>query len=230
METTICAFRPIYLDKTDEIVKTIDSDSAVSKYAVLTTKTFKVKTSNGSEENIKIELGDHSAFPIEYSEGRAPARDDEIALSAINADEMSKKVGDVITLVIEGKEKNLTVTGIYSDVTNGGKTAKAVFTDNSANVMWTIVCVELSDKSLVDSKVSGYSDKFDFAKTSDIDEFVSQTLGSTISSVENSFLRRSCRCADYYGTGYTVVYENACCKGQIFHCRNESARFYKLGY
>ncbi|MEH7014520.1 FtsX-like permease family protein [Neobacillus niacini] len=173
-------------DKTNEIVETIDSDSAVSKYTVLKTKTFKVKTSNESEENIKVELGDHSAFHIEYSEGRAPARDDEIALSVINAGEMSKKVGDYLTLVIEGKEKDLTVTGIYSDVTNGGKTAKAVFTDNSANVMWTIVCVELSDKSLVDSKVSGYSDKFDFAKTSDIDEFVSQTLGSTISSVERA--------------------------------------------
>ncbi|WP_409274680.1 ABC transporter permease [Neobacillus sp. SCS-31] len=171
-------------DKTDEIERAIDSDSAVSKYAVMTTKTFKVKTGNGSEENIKVELGDHSAFPIEYSEGRAPARDEEIALSSINADEMGKKVGDATTLVIEGEEKNLTVTGIYSDVTNGGKTAKAVFTDNSANVMWTIVCVELSDKSLVDRKVAEYSDRFDFAKTSDIDEFVSQTLGSTISSVE----------------------------------------------
>lgn len=170
--------------KTDKIVTTIDSDSAVSKYAVMTTKTFKVKMSNESKENIKVELGDHSSFPIKYSEGRAPARDDEIALSTINADELSKMVGDVITLVIAGKEKDLTVSGIYSDVTNGGKTAKAVFTDNSANVMWTIVCIELYDKSLVDSKVLGYSNQFDFAKTSDIDEFVSQTLGSTINSVE----------------------------------------------
>ncbi len=171
-------------DKTDEIVKMIESDSSVSKYTVLTTKTFKVKTNNGTEENIKIELGDHSAFPIEYAEGRAPIHDDEIALSSINGEEMGKKVGDVITLVSEEKEKELTVTGLYSDVTNGGKTAKAVFSDKSANIMWTIICVKLSDISLVDSKVSAYSDKFDFAKTSDIDEFVSQTLGSTISAVE----------------------------------------------
>jgi putative ABC transport system permease protein len=171
-------------DRTEEIVKTIDSDRDVSKYAVMTTKTFKVKMSNGSEENIKVELGDHSLFPIEYSEGRAPVRDDEIALSDINASEMGKKVGDVLTLVMDGKEKDLSVTGLYSDVTNGGKTAKGVFTDNSANIMWTIVTVELSDKSLVDSKVTTYSNEFDFAKTSNIDEFVSQTLGSTIASVE----------------------------------------------
>jgi putative ABC transport system permease protein len=140
-------------EKATEILKTMNSDSTISKYAVLTTKTFKAKTENGSEENIKIELGDHSIFPIEYSEGRAPAAEYEIALSALKSDEMSKKVGDVITLVIEGKEKDLTVSGIYSDITNGGKTAKAVFTDNSVDIMWSTVCAELSDKSLVDRKV-----------------------------------------------------------------------------
>ncbi|RUT41405.1 ABC transporter permease [Paenibacillus anaericanus] len=171
-------------EKTAEIVKTMHSDKTISKFAVLTTKTFKAKMEDGSEENIKIELGDHSIFPIEYSVGRAPSSEDEIALSAINADELSKKVGDVITLVIQGKEKNLSVSGIYSDITNGGKTAKAVFTDNSADLMWSIICAELSDKSLVDGKVSEYANRFDFAKVSDIDEFVTQTFGSTISSVK----------------------------------------------
>lgn len=169
--------------KAAEILKSMNSDSTISKYAVLTTKTFKAKTKNGSEENIKIELGDHSIFPIKYSEGRAPAAEDEIALSALNAGELSKKAGDVITLVIEGKEKNLTVSGIYSDITNGGKTAKAVFTDNSANIMWFVICAELSDQSLVDGKVSEYADRFDFAKVSDIDKYITQTFGSTISSV-----------------------------------------------
>ncbi|MDQ6419555.1 ABC transporter permease [Paenibacillus sp. LHD-117] len=167
-----------------DILKTIDSDSDISKYAVLTTKTFKTKTEAGTEENMKVELGDHSAFPIAYSEGRAPADENEIALSAVNASEMSRKVGDVITLVIEGQEKDLTVVGIYSDVTNGGKTAKAVFTDHSADMIWNIISVELSDKSLISEKVSEYSDRFDFAKTSDIGEYTAQTLGSTISSVE----------------------------------------------
>lgn len=173
-------------EKAAEIIKTMNSDSAISKYAVLTTKTFKAKMEDGSEESIKVELGDHSIFPIEYSEGKAPAAEDEIALSAINADGMSKKVGDVIKLVIDGKEKNFTISGIYSDITNGGKTAKAVFTDHSADIMWSIVSAELSDQSLVDNKVSEYADRFGFAKVSDIDEFVTQTFGSTISSVEKA--------------------------------------------
>ncbi|MCE5169118.1 FtsX-like permease family protein [Paenibacillus profundus] len=173
-------------EKAAEILKTMNSDSTISKYAVLTTKTFKAKMEDGSEENIKIELGDHSIFPIEYSQGRAPAAEDEIALSALNADELSKKVGEVITLVIEGKEKNLTVSGIYSDITNGGKTAKAVFTDNSNDIMWFVICAELSDQSLVDEKTSEYADRFVFATISDIDEFITQTYGSTISSVKKA--------------------------------------------
>ncbi|WP_232697507.1 ABC transporter permease [Brevibacillus daliensis] len=169
--------------KAAEIVKTLERDRSISKYAVLTTKTFKAKTEHGSEEGIKIELGDHSIFPVEYSEGRAPVAEDEIALSAINADELGKKVGDVITLVIEGKEKNLTVCGTYSDITNGGKTAKAVFSDNSADIMWCVIYAELSDKSLVKGKTSEYADRFNFAKISGIDEYITQTFGSTISSI-----------------------------------------------
>ncbi|MGE7091854.1 ABC transporter permease [Lysinibacillus sp. NPDC048646] len=169
--------------KAAEIIKTLNNDSTISKFTLLTTKTFKVKTEDGSKENIKIELGDHSIFPIEYSEGRVPSADNEMALSTLNADELNKKVGDVITLVSKGKEKNLTISGIYSDITNGGKTAKAVFIDNSADIMGSIICAELSDKTLIDEKVSEYTDRFDFAKVSGIDEFVTQTFGSTISSV-----------------------------------------------
>lgn len=171
-------------EKVDTIVKTMNSDSAISKYTVLTTKVFQTKTDEGSEENIKVELGDHSMFPIEYSKGKAPIAEDEIALSAINADEMSRNVGDVMMLVVDGKEKQFTVSGIYSDITNGGKTAKAVFTDPSANIMWRIICMELTDKSLIDQKVAEYTDRFDAAKVSDIDEYITQTFGSTISSVK----------------------------------------------
>ncbi|MFF5996430.1 ABC transporter permease [Lysinibacillus sp. KU-BSD001] len=171
-------------EKVAVISKTISSDNTISNYTVLTTKIFKAKMEDGSEENIKIEFGDHMTFPIEYSDGRAPAKENEIALSTMNADEMNKKVGDVLTLVIEGKEKELTVSGIYSDITNGGKTAKAIFTDKSTNIMWSIISAEFSNPSLVDRKVSEYADRFNFAKISDVDEFVKQTFGSTISSVK----------------------------------------------
>ncbi len=169
--------------KAEEIIKTMSSDSAISKYAVLTTKTFNIRLEDGTKERLKIELGNHSIFPVDYSDGAAPDSEDEIALSVMNADELNKKVGDIITLVNEGEERNLVVSGIYSDITNGGKTAKAVFTDNSADIMWYVICAKLSDQSLIGSKVLEYTDRFNYAKVSDIDEFIGQTYGSTINSV-----------------------------------------------
>ena len=169
--------------KTAEISKVMESDRSISKYVVLTTKVFNAKTEDGSEESLKIELGDHSIFPLKYSEGRAPVTENEIALSILNANELGKKIGDVITLVSEREEKNLTVCGVYSDITNGGKTAKAAFTDNSSDTMWSVIYVELSDKSFVGSKASEYADRFGYAKVSGIDEYIKQTFGSTISSV-----------------------------------------------
>lgn len=173
-------------ERAAEMIDTLRNDSTISKYAVLATKTFKVKMEGGSEENIKVELGDHTIFPIQYSQGRAPAAEDEIALSALNVDELGKKIGDPITLVIEGRERNFTVSGIYSDITNGGKTAKARFTDQSAGVMWYVICAELSNPSLIGEITSQYADRFSYAKVSDIDEFVAQTFGSTISSVKKA--------------------------------------------
>ena len=162
--------------KAAEIAEKMGSDRFISRYTVLTTKSFTAKTDSGLEERLKIELGDHSIFPVQYSEGRAPVAEDEIALSALNATELGKKVGEVITLVTPGGERNLTVCGIYSDITNGGKTAKAAFSDDSADIMWCIIYAELSDKSLAGEKALEYGEEFDFAKVSDIHEFITQTL------------------------------------------------------
>jgi len=174
------------LEKVADITRAVQSDQAISQFAVLTTKTFRVKLRDGTEENIKIELGDHSIFPIAYTKGKAPAAENDIALSTLYADDMGYEVGDTLTLVIGDVEKKLIVSGIYSDITNGGKTAKAVFSDQSAGTMWSIVSAKLYDPALVAVKVKEYSEAFDYAKTSDIDEYVKQTFGSTISAVKTA--------------------------------------------
>lgn len=169
-----------------DIVAVLSRDNAIAQYAVLETKTFKTKAADGSESNVKVELGDHSAFPIAYSEGGAPASAREIALSKLNADELGKKVGDPMTLIVAGQEQQLTVSGIYSDITNGGKTAKASFEDHLAETMWIVICAELLNKAQLAEKIFDYTEKFRFAKISDIDAFIAQTFGSTIRSVEKA--------------------------------------------
>lgn len=170
-------------NKTEQILDAIHHDSSIAKYTVLTTKTFKTKMEDGTEQNIKIELGDHSIFPIEYSTGRAPTAQHEIALSALNADELNKKIGDSMTLIMAGKERNFKISGIYSDITNGGKTAKAMFTDHSATIMWSVFCLEFSDKALIKDRMAAYASDFPYAKVSAIHDYVIQTFGSTIDAV-----------------------------------------------
>lgn len=172
--------------KTKDIVATLEQDNELENYTVLTTKMLKMKLDNGTEENVKVELGDHSIFPITYSQGKAPSREDEIALSSINAEEMNKKVGDIFTLIVDGQEKQMTVSGIYSDITNGGKTAKAVFKDHSAAVMWSVVVAKLKDPTIIKEKVNEYDAQFSDVKVSDVSQFVNQTFGSTIDAVETA--------------------------------------------
>lgn len=173
-------------EKVTNIAKVMKNDKDIRKFVVLTTKTFTAKLDDRTEERIKVELGDHSVFPLTYAKGQAPSAKNEIALSAMNANEMGKKVGDDISLMIDGEWQNLTISGIYSDVTNGGKTAKAIFLDHSADIMWSVISVELTDPSLVGKKIREYSQKYPFAKVSDIDEFVLQTYGSTINSIQKA--------------------------------------------
>ncbi|MFZ6028927.1 MAG: FtsX-like permease family protein [Chloroflexota bacterium] len=175
-------------EKSAEIARIMAQDDAIAQYALLTTKTFRAILVDGSERRITVELGDHAVLPINYSEGRAPIAEDEIALSVLNAGELGKKVGDAVILVIDGREQVLTVCGIYSDITNGGKTAKAVFRDHSAEVMWSVINARLSQAASAGAVTRAYAEQFAFAKVSGVDEYVTQTFGGTIRAVETASL------------------------------------------
>ena len=169
--------------KTAEITAALAADDAVSRFVALTTKAVEAPAGDGSMVRIVVELGDHSVFPLTYAEGGEPTTDYEIALSVLSAREMGKSVGDVVPVMVAGQVRDLTVSGIYSDVTNGGKTAKAAFTDDAAGIMWSTVSVEFSDASLIGAKAAEYAARFRYAKVSGMDEFVAQTYGPTIRAV-----------------------------------------------
>lgn len=74
-------------------------------------------------ESLRVEVGDYSGDGIAYLHGVRPEAG-EIALSVLNADEYGVGVGDSLTLRRGGGAVTLTVSGIYQDVTSGGRTAK----------------------------------------------------------------------------------------------------------
>lgn len=169
---------------TAEIVEAVSQNPAIAQYSVLTSRMYTVLTETGTEERLKVELGEHDVFPISCSEGRLSKSENEISLSALSADALGKHVGDSLTLESAGGHRVLTVSGIYSDFTNGGITAKAVFDDDSAEIMWSIVNVKLSDSFVIDQVVSDYATQYPNVKITSVNDFMDQMYGATIRSVE----------------------------------------------
>lgn len=163
-----------------DVISYLQNDDEVEKYATFVTSTFKMVSADGTHENLHVEVGDFTQFPLDYMQGRAPKNEDEIALSYINANELKKNVGDKVFLFVEGKEKALTISGMYQDVTNGGKTAKASFSYNKENILWYVVNVDLKLNVGLQEKVKEYKQNFSSAKITDTDDYLTQTLGETI--------------------------------------------------
>ncbi|MDF1568593.1 MAG: ABC transporter permease, partial [Spirochaetaceae bacterium] len=108
----------------DEMVGRIAADKDVVRFSPFLTSRFTLVESDGRTEKIVVESGDFSLFPLDYIQGRAPSGEYEIALSCLNSRDMGKDIGDSIVLRIDGNNRKMIVSGIYQDVTNGGRTAK----------------------------------------------------------------------------------------------------------
>ena len=165
------------------IIRKMEQDGSILSHTALTTKSFQVETPEGTVRNLLTELGDHRIFPVSYVKGQAPVTPDEIALSAMNAEELGKAPGDSLTLITGSGTQTLTVCGIYSDITNGGKTAKAAFPADSDDTVWAVIYAGLKDPSMLSQIVREYTDTFRDTKVTDIRDYVSQTYGPTLNSI-----------------------------------------------
>lgn len=184
----------IDLRKTDTITEDykklqeeLANDPDIEKHAAYITGSFQVKNAEGAWDYINIETGDFSVFPLSYLEGYAPKEDGEIALSYANAskDGLDKKVGDTVIVKVAGAEKKMTVSGIYQDITNGGKTAKATtnLELNENAILWYIVNMDVAKDVNIPEKMEYYQSQYASAQVNDIKEYTQQTLGNIISQM-----------------------------------------------
>ncbi|AIQ24972.1 ABC transporter permease [Paenibacillus sp. FSL H7-0737] len=164
----------------NELITTLNKDSDIAKFSPLITSRFKVLGSDGVWENINVETGDFSIFPLTYVNGGTPESGEEIALSDLNAKEWNKRVGDSVLLEVDGTSKKLTVSGIYQDITNGGRTAKARLPYDPKSVLWYIVALDVNPNVSVQEKMDQYAKLFYPAKVTHLESYLSQTLGNTI--------------------------------------------------
>ena len=163
-----------------EIDRFLSDSNDVAAHAVLVTAGYRALNADGIFENIRVEIGDFSAFPINYSSGRAPILSNEIALSHMNASEFEVGVGDTLILLINGEEQALTVSGIYNDITNGGRTAKGLLPYSPDNILWVVLNINVAYGVSISEKIAEISATFPSARVTDMADWVSQTMGGLI--------------------------------------------------
>ena len=165
------------IERFEDMVTYIEKDSDVEKFSPSITCKFNIINKDGYEESLIVGTGDFTVFPLEYLEGTAPVRDNEIALSYLIAGELEKSVGENIQLVVNNQIKVMQVSGIYQDITNGGKTAKAPIAPNHETALWYMVSLDV--KTDIGKKINEYAEAFYPAKITDIDGYLDQTFGNT---------------------------------------------------
>ncbi|NLD17232.1 MAG: FtsX-like permease family protein [Tissierellia bacterium] len=169
-----------------DLIKDLEKDTDIADFTVKNGKKYEVKLDGGVLGRLQLVSGDHNKFPPAYVSGEIPKLDNEISLSYLSATELNKNVGDSITLLVGGVEKELTVTGIYSDITNGGKTGNISFADDAQASLWSSIPITLKEDVNPSEKVEYYKNNFKDIKVTDIEDYIGQIFGSTISSVNKA--------------------------------------------
>lgn len=183
------------MQTTQKLLEKLGEDARVERFALLQTSMQRVQAASGSE-NLLVESGDHTLFLVSYHEGRAPEQTDEIALSVLEAKELGAQIGDTLRVEMDGKTKEYRVCGLYSDITNGGKTAKASAGQEQVEeekLMWNIIYLSLKDG--VDRKqwaqefreiaveLAGDDPTQAAVKVVSIREYVQATYGQTLGQI-----------------------------------------------
>ncbi|MCL1995981.1 MAG: ABC transporter permease [Defluviitaleaceae bacterium] len=163
-----------------EIDYFLSSHTGITNHAVMVTAAYRVLNQDGLFENIRVEIGDFSAFPLNYTAGHKPTSPGEIALSHMNAVEFGVNIGDTITLLVGDEQHSLTVVGIYNDITYGGRTAKGLLPYLPENILWVVINIAVAESVSVPMLVEELGMIFPNVSITSIDEYISQTMGGLI--------------------------------------------------
>jgi len=164
------------------VEKAVDSDPRVTRHATMLRRSYKMSSAAGRWEPVIIDIGNHEAFPMKYISGRGPSTDDEVSLSYSQAEATGAKEGSTVTVQTADGNKDLTVTGVYQDITNNGKTAKATF-DDGAPALWQIIYADAHSTDQASAFARDLNEKYPGIQAIGMNQYASQFFGATGSQV-----------------------------------------------
>ncbi|WP_158612470.1 FtsX-like permease family protein [Leptotrichia sp. OH3620_COT-345] len=104
-----------------------DGNNGDIQYSILRRVRLQGISREGKTMGIYTDIGKHAGEGLRFLKGKRAKKENEIALSLLTAEDMGKAVGEKITIISEEGEKDFLVSGIYQDITSGGKTAKMLY-------------------------------------------------------------------------------------------------------
>lgn len=185
-------------ERVDELDRELRADPRVERHTALSTAAYTAPDPSGRPVSVKVESGDLAAFPVIYLDGEIPRAPGELALSQLQADALEAGVGDEVVLSPGGgggapgsdaaapTALELTVTGIYQDITNGGRTAKMVAPHTSTELMWTTVYADLVPGTDVAAKIGELATAYPELQVSSVQDYVDATIGGTVSALRDA--------------------------------------------
>ena len=165
----------------DDISTALTGDERIEQLEVYVLEVETVITADGETAPLRIDYGQPVAFPLRYGDGQAPQTQSEIGLSDLNAERLQVGVGETITIAGPDGPVTFTVSGTYQDITNGGKTAKALpgptMDDAQASVM---MAINTSDGADLDEVIATIRAAASTANVIDTETYVQQMMGDFI--------------------------------------------------
>lgn len=167
-------------DELNDLITYLDQDDDIASFAVFSSYNMRAYNNDNEIENIFVELGDFQTFPLAYVDGHAPTDEYDIALSALSMQSLDTEVGETIRVIQNGVTVEYHVVGMYQDITNGGKTAKAISSAFESDLLWSVISVDLHKEADMNVVRSEYLEQFTTVKITRIQDYLTQTLGDTI--------------------------------------------------
>ena len=103
-----------------------------------------------------------------------------MGISYLAAKQLDKEVGDQIAMTIGPKTYHFIISGIYQDITNGGKGAKSIYSPEEKDMALAVFNINIKDEVNKTDKKKIYSQLFAEAKVTDIEDYVEQSMGDAI--------------------------------------------------
>ncbi|MGN0331956.1 MAG: ABC transporter permease [Lachnospiraceae bacterium] len=172
-----------------ELLNDQSMQGKISRFEMLRRIRLQSYDNEGNLVGLHIDTGSTAGQGLKYLSGKNPKKDTEIALSSLMAEELDKTVGDKMILLSDKTEKECTVSGIYQDVTSGGRTSKMIceFPQEAAE-KYTFQ-IQMSENADVLRMIENWRERLGSGYSIErMEEFLKQTLGGVSAQVKQACL------------------------------------------